>query len=142
MSSGKHRHPIKRIAIDVAGFGLIIASPFLGLFPGPGGVPIFLAGLGLLASNHDWAHKILSDLEQHRESLSKKFFANPTVSLLTDVIGAILLAVFAYGLVTLDNPIQKGLCVGGLSTTLLIVLSNKSRIDRIQAKWRSRKRKH
>lgn len=137
--NAKDRSLLKKIAIDVAGVGLIIASPFLGLFPGPGGVPIFFAGLGLLASNHTWARNILKDLEKHREGLAKRVFANKKVSLAADIIGTFILCGALYVLFTTDSFLYRGFSIGTISTTLLVLLSNQSRIERIIATYRKSK---
>lgn len=137
--NAKDRSLVKTIAIDIAGVGLIIASPFLGLFPGPGGVPIFFAGLGLLASNHEWARNILRNLEKHREGLAQRFFANKKVSLAADIIGTVVLCGALYVLFTTNSLLYRGFSIGTISTTLLILLSNQSRIERIIATYRKTK---
>lgn len=137
--NAKDRSLLKKIAIDVAGVGLIIASPFLGLFPGPGGVPIFFAGLGLLASNHTWARNILKDLEKHREGLAERVFANKKVSITADIIGTFILCGALYVLFTTDSLLYRGFSIGTISTTLLVLLSNQSRIERIIAAYRKSK---
>jgi len=43
-----NRHS-KRIATDAAGYGLILLSLAVGWLPGPGGIPLLVAGLGLLS---------------------------------------------------------------------------------------------
>jgi hypothetical protein len=48
---------LKRIALIVAGWFLIIIAAPVGALPGPGGVPVFLAGLVLLLRNSQWAKK-------------------------------------------------------------------------------------
>lgn len=137
--NAKDRSLLKKITIDVAGVGLIVASPFLGLFPGPGGVPIFLAGLGLLASNHDWARNILKDLEKHREGLAQRVFANKKVSLAADIIGTLILCGAIYILFTTDSLLYRGFSIGTISTTLLVLLSNQSRIERIMVRFKRSK---
>ncbi|MCU0667022.1 MAG: hypothetical protein MUF85_00160 [Patescibacteria group bacterium] len=59
---------LKRILIDMAGFGLIIASPFLGWLPGPGGIPMLIAGLALLSINNKWAKTLLDYTKKHADS--------------------------------------------------------------------------
>lgn len=45
------RHPVSRMAQLVAGVLLIIASPFVGAIPGPGGIFVFAGGLALVLRN-------------------------------------------------------------------------------------------
>lgn len=53
-----NRH-LKRIGFDIAGFGLIILGLAIGWLPGPGGIPLILAGLGILSVHNSWAKSIL-----------------------------------------------------------------------------------
>jgi len=43
----------------VLGGLLIIAAPLTGWLPGPGGIPLFIAGLAVLASEFEWAQRLL-----------------------------------------------------------------------------------
>lgn len=36
---------------------LVIASPFTGVLPGPGGIPVFILGMAILASEFAWADR-------------------------------------------------------------------------------------
>ena len=51
------RHPVSRIAQLVAGVLLILASPFVGAIPGPGGSFVFIGGLVLVLRNSLWARR-------------------------------------------------------------------------------------
>jgi hypothetical protein len=53
------KRQIKRIVFDIAGFGLIILGLSIGWLPGPGGIPLVLAGLGILSIHNYWAKSIL-----------------------------------------------------------------------------------
>ena len=54
------RHPALRGALLVLGFALVIATPAVGLLPGPGGVFIFAAGLALILRNSRWAKRMFA----------------------------------------------------------------------------------
>ena len=47
-----------RLAVAIFGFALIIAAPLTGWLPGPGGIPLFLAGLAVLSSEFLWAKSV------------------------------------------------------------------------------------
>ena len=47
-----------------------------GWLPGPGGIPLFLLGLSLLAVNHDWAERWLSTAKLKGVSIKKWLFPN------------------------------------------------------------------
>lgn len=51
------RHPAVRIGFLSLGWVLIVASPVVGLLPGPGGIFVFAAGLGLVLRNSRWAKR-------------------------------------------------------------------------------------
>lgn len=46
-----------RLAIGVIGASMLIAAPLTGWLPGPGGIPLFLAGLGVLSTEFLWAKR-------------------------------------------------------------------------------------
>jgi len=48
-----------RIGVGVLGGLLIIAAPLTGWLPGPGGIPLFIAGLAVLASEFEWTQRLL-----------------------------------------------------------------------------------
>ena len=51
----KRRSPVIRIALLVTGVLLILATPVVGILPGPGGIFVFAAGLVLVLQNSKWA---------------------------------------------------------------------------------------
>ena len=69
----------KRIATDIAGYGLCIAALIFGWLPGPGGIPLLVAGLGLLAINNDWAKRLLHYVRVHSERLRDVVFPDRPV---------------------------------------------------------------
>lgn len=48
-----------RIAVAVLGVLLMIAAIITGPLPGPGGIPLFLAGLAVWASEFEWAQDLM-----------------------------------------------------------------------------------
>ncbi len=48
----------KRIGIDAAGYVLILLGIAFSPLPGPGGLPLVLAGLGLLSIHNEWARRL------------------------------------------------------------------------------------
>lgn len=53
----RYRQPY-RIAVGIVGALIIIAGVITGPMPGPGGIPIVLFGLAVLASEFHWAHRL------------------------------------------------------------------------------------
>jgi hypothetical protein len=87
----------KVIVLDTLGVLLIIISPLLGWLPGPGGIPLFLAGLGLLSINHKWAGRMLEKIKKEGFKFFQKVFADhPAVQALYDFLSAVLIFVGIY----------------------------------------------
>jgi hypothetical protein len=49
---------IRKPVILTVGLFFVILSPFTGVLPGPGGIPIFLIGIAILATEYEWARRI------------------------------------------------------------------------------------
>ena len=47
-----------RIGVGVVGALLLVLAALTGWLPGPGGIPLFLIGMAVLASEFRWAHRI------------------------------------------------------------------------------------
>jgi hypothetical protein len=129
----------QRILLDIAGFGLIIISPLTGVLPGPGGIPVFLAGLGLVALNHEWAAHLLRDFERRREVFVDRFLmASPGVSLMIDIACLSVFAFGAYGALYFESVIARGLSIACITISLFVLLSNQKRLERIISKFKQR----
>jgi len=82
-----------RIFTDTAGILCILAAPFIGLLPGPGGIPLLITGLGLLSLHNPWAQKLLVYVRKHSDSLRHVFFPNiPIIMWLWDFVALAILA--------------------------------------------------
>ena len=51
------QNPMVRQALFLIGILLVIVSPLVGAIPGPGGVIVFAAGLGLMLKYSEWAKR-------------------------------------------------------------------------------------
>lgn len=140
MSSPKDRPLYQRILIDIAGFGLMIISPFLGWLPGPGGIPLFLAGLGLVSLNHEWARRLLKDFDKKRVEYTDKYLmSSPRVSFVIDLVCIALLCLGTFIVFTQDPLSLRAPGLGLISVTLIILVSNQKRFERL-SKWLKQKR--
>lgn len=126
---------LKRIAIDAAGYFLIVAGIALGWLPGPGGIPLILAGLGLLSINNKWAEDLRNYLLKHGGKLVKILFPdNKYVQWLYDALVALLLA--AVGLLEWRHSAvwQISLGVGLFFIALFVALMNRDRLQSLRGK--------
>lgn len=142
MARRKKERPLyQRVSIDIAGFGLMIIAPFLGWLPGPGGVPLFLAGLYLVSPNHDWAENLLKDFEKKRVEWTNKYLMpSPRVSLAVDLISLVLLCIGVYLAVTQDNLLYRGSGLILVGFMIILLISNQKRFERI-GKWFKKRKK-
>ncbi|MES1972442.1 MAG: hypothetical protein V4472_08250 [Pseudomonadota bacterium] len=53
----KTRHPMLRFCLFWLGVLLLIATPFVGVLPGPGGIFVLAAALALMLQNSHWAKR-------------------------------------------------------------------------------------
>lgn len=122
---------LKLILTDIAGVTLIILSILTGWIPGPGGIPLFLGGLGLLAIHHSWARKLLLGIKKNGLKLAERFFVEHRVVMaLYDVVALLLFAAGTYILIDINGVFKTSaiLCfVLGLS----LFLGNRKRLQRI-----------
>lgn len=49
---------IRKPFVLVIGMLFVIVSPFTGVLPGPGGIPIFLIGVAILSTEFEWAKRL------------------------------------------------------------------------------------
>jgi hypothetical protein len=128
----KNQGPVKRIAVDVAGFGLILLGLLTGWLPGPGGIPLILAGLGVLSLNYEWARRLLKDFDNKRVELTEKYLnSGPPASWFNDIAAGLFVVAGPLLIIFKDSAVIKGLGVGLIFTGLTLGLSNQRRIDRM-----------
>lgn len=59
------RYRVYRLAVGLVGVVLVLVGLVLGPFPGPGGIPLILGGLAILASEFIWARRLLERARAH-----------------------------------------------------------------------------
>ena len=140
---GERRNPLWKIILtDMLGALCLLLVPILGPLPGPGGIPLLLAGFGLLAVNHDWADDAIIYVKKHGDNLIKVFFPNVTWIKWAWDIG--LTGVFIFGLwvETLGDSFWftiLGLLFNAGATTLFML--NRGRLDWLNDQLRKYGRK-
>ncbi len=93
------KHLIYRIVVGFVGVVLIIAAPLTGWLPGPGGIPLLIAGLAVLASEFEWAQRLLQRVRRWVRRLTAWTGRQPAwVKFLGTValIACVLLVVWGY----------------------------------------------
>ncbi len=130
---------IRRLGTDILGVLLIILSGLTGWLPGPGGIPLFLLGLSLLAVNHEWARRWQNLVKEHGLTFFRKLFPqdNRLVKGLYDVLTVALLA-GAYLLATkAEKYFLRSLALSLSLLALFIFMSNRQRLKRLTKQFRA-----
>jgi hypothetical protein len=123
----------KRIAVDAAGYLLLIAAALTGWLPGPGGIPLALAGLGLLSINNEWARRLRTYLLDHGGKVVQVLFPkNRYVEWSYDILVFIVLGVVTWLALVHAAIWQISLAVGLFFIALAIALLNRDRYNRLK----------
>ena len=131
------RRNLRRILFDAAGYGLLVLAVLTGWLPGPGGLPLALAGLALLSVHNAWARRLRDYLLKNGGKLVKILFpANPFVQFLYDAL-VILLLVLVSVLVWRHEALwQISLAIFCFFVAVFIAAMNRDRLQSL------RNRKH
>jgi len=123
----------KRIATDSAGYFLILLGIASGWLPGPGGIPLVIAGLGLLSINNQWAARLRDYLIKHGATFLKKIFPeNRAAQIAYDALTLILLAVVTYLVWDHDPFWEVSVAIALFCIALIVASMNRRRGERIK----------
>lgn len=125
----------KRIATDTAGYLLILAAIATGWLPGPGGIPLAVAGLGLLSINNAWAMRLRVFVLKNSGKLATILFPpNPWIQWAYDALVVVLLATTAVLEARHASVLQMSLGVSAFFIAVLIALTNRDRLGSLKNK--------
>jgi hypothetical protein len=131
----KIKRHAKRIATDAAGYLLIVLGVALGWLPGPGGIPLIVAGLGLLSINNEWAARLRDYLLKHGGELVRVLFPNNKyVQWIYDVAVAALLVIVTILAIRHAAFWQISLSIALFFIALFIAAMNRDRFVRLKHK--------
>lgn len=128
------RSRLKSIGVDILGVLAIIAAGIIGpIIPGPGGIPLLILGLSLLATNHEWAERWLTTVKKQGLNVSDKIFSDkPSVKIGLD-IASIVLITGGVLLVTLaTKSLFKTAAISLFITAIILFLGNRKRATKIK----------
>jgi hypothetical protein len=130
---------LKKIAYDTVGVTLIIGALLLGWLPGPGGIPLLLAGLAVLSVHHDWAKRWLITAKESGLRLGEKIFVDhPVVKFMIDIVGLLLL-VASFALISRQSKnIVLAFGVASFFIGMTLILGNRRRLQRMVAKFKQK----
>lgn len=119
--------------MDMLAVICFIGVILFGWLPGPGGLPLFLAGLGLLSINHDWAKRWLDKLKSKTTNFRQVLFPdNKHIKLIYDLLAFILLGLGLWLIEKQVNRVVNALSLGVFGLALTVFLVNRDRIDRLR----------
>jgi len=131
----------KRVLVDAAGYALILASILTGWLPGPGGIPLLIAGLGLLSINNTWAKRLRMLVVEHGGKIVKILFPRwPWLEWAYDIVALLLLTVTFLLALRHAHIWELGIATTAFFIALFIALTNRDRLNRL--KQRRPKHKH
>jgi hypothetical protein len=93
MKESLHRHwkrtpdRIRRPLVLIVGISIVLLSGAVGWLPGPGGIPIFLLGVAILASEFHWAHRFKVFILENVYKSGKWMRANKMLAFLLLCLG-------------------------------------------------------
>lgn len=117
--------------MDTLGFLLMLISPLFGWLPGPGGIPIFIAGLGLLAINHEWAKRWLKTIKEKGVNVIDAIFVkHPVWEAFYDIMTVIFVVVGVQLLNTYTKNITLTIGILLLLTAFVLFIGNRKRLKR------------
>lgn len=132
------KHYIQLIVFDTLAVICMIGAILTGWLPGPGGIPLFIIGLGLLAINHEWAERYIDMLREYADKLGDLIFT-PRLRVFFDLLAPTLMVWGIYILLDLFQPWTKAVGVFMISMGVLVFFGNRNRWNRLKRKF---KKKH
>ena len=120
----------KIVVFDTLALLCFIGVALFGWIPGPGGIPLFILGLSLLAVNHDWAERWLNTAKHKGVTFKKWLFPDKIwVKNLYDAGAIILFAGSTSVLLNTSNRIIEAASVAFMMASLFVFLINRDRFD-------------
>ena len=130
----------KAILVDVLGFALILTAIPIGWLPGPGGIPLIILGLSLLATNHEWAERWLNKVKAEAGKAADKVAnTDPATKWAIDIFSIIMIAVAVYLVTQVTKNVATTAAISLTIVAITMLLTNQ---NRYQKAWRKFRRKH
>ena len=128
--------------MDILGFTLIIAAIPISWLPGPGGIPILIIGLSLLANNHEWAERILDRVKKEGLSLFDKVFdGGAKTKWAVDILSVVFISVAVLLLTYLTRDLKYTVAISLCISATFMFFGNRKRYQAILKKFRRNKHK-
>ncbi len=129
-----------RILVDCVGYFLIVASAATGWLPGPGGLPLFVAGLSLLSIHNKWAQDLREYVLKNGGKFVKVLFPkHPLAQWTYDLVALALFAIAAY--LGWKHAVwwQVSLAASAFFAATFISLMNRERLESLKRRHKPTK---
>ncbi len=132
----------KIVGFDILAVFCFIGVILFGWLPGPGGIPLFLLGLSLLAVNHDWAERWLETAKVQGVSFKKWLFPNnPWIQSIYDGLSLGVMGIAAILIFQYEERLIEGIAVILFFSSMFIFLVNRDRFGSVASLVKKLKRK-
>lgn len=122
----------KALLVDILGFSLIIIAPFLGWLPGPGGIPLLIIGLSLLANNHEWAERLMQKVKDQVADANKRVTeADPVTKWGIDILSVIFIAGAVFATTKVTGSLWKTTAISFIIAGTILLATNQNRHKRV-----------
>ncbi len=129
----------KRIAYDTLGYILAVLSPLVGWLPGPGGIAVFLAGLGILSVHNPWAERIKQYTLKNGGKVIEFFFPkNSKIEWAYDILAFVLLIAASYLIWSHAATWQVSAGVSAFFSAVFIASMNRDRLNTRRSRRKSK----
>lgn len=129
------RRNTRRVLTDAAGYLLLILAVLSSPLPGPGGIPIALAGLAVLSIHNEWARRLREYLLKHGGELVKVLFPqHPAIQWLYDLLVVGLLAAAGWLAYRHAAIWQISLATILFFMAVFMALMNRERLTKLKSK--------
>lgn len=132
----------RALLTDILGFTLIIAAIPISWLPGPGGIPLLIIGLSLLANNHEWAERILDRVKKEGLNLTDKLFdGGAKTKWAVDILSVVFISIAVLLLVNLTRSLKYTVAISLCISATFLFFGNRKRYQAILKKIFRKKHK-
>lgn len=111
---------------------MLIGAVLFGWLPGPGGIPLLVGGLSLLAINHEWARKILREVKERGGTILEVVFRDhPIVKLFFDLLSIGLTVLAVWLLYNATGNLFRSIATILLAIAFFVFLANRQRLQKL-----------
>lgn len=133
------KHRIRAIAIDILGLSLILAAIPIGWVPGPGGIPLVILGLSLLATNHEWAGRMMERVKEKSAKASKQVSeSSPRTKWVIDILSVVFIAAAVILFTQFTQSIAITSAVSFIISGVILLVTNQNRYQKLWNKFRNK----